>query len=367
VAKKTSKNKNSTNEKQLKIIMKKIPIILVLCIAFFAHTMRAADFIHISEIFYNTSPNEAVTASSFSNGEYLEFFNAGLNPVNMEGWVVRGDGDADIYTFGSVIIQPRSFLILAHRYNWTPDFELSEVFTDMDEDGGQIVYQNKIILTNTGKFVRLFDPTGLLRDSIYSGDVTSIQSVSDQLIATNPNDTPASECRSVQRKIVEFDDRGVAISCHLHWYVDIARPFDLSPFYTVLVNETVSFEYDAAGNRIARTIILQQLNTSQSTLLDIDDYDWWKSDNPLSDIIDEFQVKIHPNPTHGRVTVEIDMEGRDIESIELMVVTQNGMLIVHKRTTSALISVDLMGAPIGNYTLYITINGRAQQYKIVKL
>jgi len=329
--------------------------------------MRAADFIHISEIFYNTTLNEVVTASSFNNGEYLEFFNAGNNPVNMEGWVVRGDDDAGIYTFGSVIIPPRSFLILAYRYNWTPDFELSEVFTDMNEDRGQIIYQNKIILTNTGRFIRLHDPTGLLRDSIYSGDVTSIRSISDQLIATNPNDTPSIECRSVQRKIVEFDDRGVAISCRLHWHVDIARPFDLSPFYTILVNETVNFTYDAAGNRIARTIILQQFSILQNALLDIDEYDWWKSENPLSDIIDEFQVNIHPNPTHGRVTVEIDMDGRDIENIEFMVVAQNGMLMMHRRSTSTLIPIDLVGFPRGNYTLYITINGISQHYKIVKL
>ena len=205
----------------------------MLCITFFTHTMRAVDFVHMSEIFYNTPLNEVITTPPFSNGEYLELFNAGHNPVNMEGWVVRGDGVTKVFTFGEVIIPPQSFLILAYRHSWTPDFELSHLFTNMDKNGGQIVYQNRIILTNNREFIRLYDPTGLLRDSIYYGNVTSIQPISARLIATNPNGAPIGECRSVQRKVVEFDARGVVVANHLHWHVDIARPFSHSPFYTI--------------------------------------------------------------------------------------------------------------------------------------
>lgn len=352
--------------------MKKIPFALTLCILFFAPTVRGVDFVHMSEIFYNTPLNEVITAPPFSNGEFIEFFNAGDHAVDMEGWVVRGDGVTKVFTFGQVIIPPQSFLILAYRHSWTPDFELSHLFTDLDKSSGQIVYQNRIILTNNREFIRLYDPSGLLRDSIYYGNVTSIQPISARLVATNANGAPINECRSVQRKVVEFDERGVAAGNHLHWYVDIARPFSHSPFYTqpdipappVLGNQIVSFAHDAAGNRTARTIILQPFSTSAAPL--IDDYNWW-AENPFSDIINEFRVNIHPNPTRGRLMVEIDMEGREIESIELIVAAPSGMLIFRKQTTSALIPVDLQGAPIGTYTLYIIINGQSQHYNIVKL
>jgi len=353
--------------------MRKIPLILMLCGIFFAQTIRAVDFVHISEIFYNTSLNESVTAPSFSNGEYIELFNAGHSPVNLEGWVLRGDGAAKFYEFGAVILPPHSFLILAYRHNWSPGFELSEVFTDIDEHAGQIIYQNRIRLRNTRDFIRLYDPTGLLRDSIYYGNVSSIQPISSPLTATNSHDAPASEYRSVQRKIVEFDERGVAVANHLHWYVDVARPFELSPLYVMSnipllsVNETASFTYDAAGNRITRTIVLRPVSLQNIQPMNMDEEDWWRDENPFSDVIDEFQVHIHPNPTHGRLMVEIDMEGRSIESIQLMVVAQNGVLLLRKQTTSAIIPIDLVGFPRGNYTLHITINGISQHYKIVKL
>jgi len=205
--------------------MKKHIMHILFLVSIFNFSARAVDFVYMSEIFYSTPLNEVITAPPFSNGEFIEFYNAGHNPVNMEGWVVRGDGVTKVFTFGSVIILPRSFLILAYRHSWTPDFELSDLFTDMDTNGGQIIYQNRIILTNTREFIRLYDPTGLLRDSIFYGNVTSIQPISARLIATNPNGVPINECRSVQRKVVEFDERGVAVANHLHWHVDLVRPF----------------------------------------------------------------------------------------------------------------------------------------------
>jgi len=141
---------------------------------------------------------------------------------------------------------------------------------------------------------------------------------------------------------------------------------------STLASESITFTYDAAGNRIGRRIVILRpprsaVNTAE-TMNTNDEYDdWWREENPFSDVINEFHVKIHPNPTHGRLTVEIDIEGRDVEHIQLMVVGQNGTLLLRKQTTSAIIPVDLFGFPTGNYTLHITINGQSQHYQIVKL
>ena len=214
--------------------MKKHIITILFFVSLSSFTARAVDFVHINDIFYNTPLNEVITTPPFSNGEYIELFNAGHSPANLAGWVMRGDGVTKVYEFGEVILPPQSFLLLVYRHNWSPDFELSDLFYEMDANAGQIIYQNKITLRNTSEFVRLYDASGLLRDSIFYGNTTAVQPIAARLRAENANGLHWSQCLSVRRKIAEFDERGVAVANHLHWQVTFARPFEPLATYTAL-------------------------------------------------------------------------------------------------------------------------------------
>ena len=205
-----------------------------------ASPLQAIDYVHISEIMYDSPLNEVITQPPYSNGEYIELYNAGYNAVNLNGWKLLGDGSTEIYEFASVAIQSKSFLIIAYRHSRTPEFELSEVFSNIKTNSGQILYQNKITLKNTKEYIRLYDALGVLRDSIYYGNETSIP-ISKRLIATNADSISGNECLSVQRINASFDITGTAVVNHLNWGVAVANPFSPHTNYTADQLKTIRY------------------------------------------------------------------------------------------------------------------------------
>ncbi len=193
--------------------MKKTTLILLLCSILPVHYGYAVDYVHINEIMYDSPLNEVITTPPYSNGEYVELYNAGDNPADLSGWKLLGDGVTEIYQFGEVVMPARSFLILAYRHSRTPEFQLGEVFDNLIPGAGQILYQNIITLKNTREYIRLYDSRGVLRDSIYYGNETSIP-IAERLIATNADDIPGSECLSVQRRKVQFNLNGIITASH---------------------------------------------------------------------------------------------------------------------------------------------------------
>ena len=53
--------------------------------------MQAVDYVHLSEILYDTPLNEQIVSPPYSNGEYVELYNAG-DSVDLSGWLLCGDG-----------------------------------------------------------------------------------------------------------------------------------------------------------------------------------------------------------------------------------------------------------------------------------
>jgi hypothetical protein len=128
----------------------------------------------------------------------------------------------------------------------------------------------------------------------------------------------------------------------------------------------VSYAYDAAGNRISRTIVLQQSMMRAMSMPDFDSDETWEEEKPFVDFLNDLQVKIFPNPTRGQLAIEIT--GADGENVQITVFSARGELLLTKQATaSARTAVDLSAFSTGNYILVLTINGTNQQYKIVKL
>ena len=182
--------------------------------------LPGTDYVYLSEIMYDSPLNERVTVRPYSNGEYVRLYNAGSEAADLQGWKLLGEGKTETFVLPDVTLPARSSLVIAYRSSSSPEFELSDVFPAMaDTAHTPIVYQDKVVLANTKETIRLLDAQGMLRDSVYYGNVTSIQPIADRLVAENEDSIPGSECLSVQRRRVELGEAGRAVANHLDWEV----------------------------------------------------------------------------------------------------------------------------------------------------
>ena len=121
--------------------------------------------------------------------------------------------------------------------------------------------------------------------------------------------------------------------------------------------DRVGYAYDAAGNRISRTIILtRNMAKKQARTM---------KDKEYTDILSQRNITISPNPTKGMVKVAITGL-KSTDGGTLSVFTLSGQRIESKAVSESVITVDLSGRPNGIYLLDITINGEKTSWKIIK-
>lgn len=126
----------------------------------------------------------------------------------------------------------------------------------------------------------------------------------------------------------------------------------------------IAYEYDAAGNRTVRkVIVLDKADTSNANLAK--DSKGGIDDLFYSDIQQGVQMKIYPNPTKGRVTIEIQNAKEE----------SNGVIIVYDSHGKRLISqsffgisgvIDLTGFAKGYYIMELQYDGERASWKIIK-
>ncbi|HEV8700818.1 MAG TPA: lamin tail domain-containing protein [Candidatus Polarisedimenticolia bacterium] len=140
--------------------------------------LRVGGPVAINELMIN--PAAVLDAS----GEYVEIYNSGPSPVDLQGWTLRDDG-SDFYTIPSgaaVLVQPGGFLVIAaqadaaHNGGFTADLAWSG-----------------FNLSNSGDEVVLVDRTGVEQDRIgYTGSPFtdgsggSLERVSPRLPTSDP-------------------------------------------------------------------------------------------------------------------------------------------------------------------------------------
>lgn len=120
----------------------------------------------------------------------------------------------------------------------------------------------------------------------------------------------------------------------------------------------VAFSYDNAGNRIKREIILspQGMPASQKNVSEM---------QPISDMLDDKNIRIHPNPTTGMLKVEItNYESSDLGNIDVYSI--NGHPITHSEITSHITDIDISNSPNGIYLLVIQLNGTSTTWRVIK-
>lgn len=120
---------------------------------------------------------------------------------------------------------------------------------------------------------------------------------------------------------------------------------------------SVGYSYDAAGNRISRTIILNR-NMAKKQARTLKDKDY-------TDILSQRNISISPNPTKGMV--EITITGlRESDDCAMSVYTLKGQTLKTLSVSGEVTTIDLSGQPDGIYLLDITINGEKTTWKIIK-
>ena len=128
-------------------------------------------------------------------------------------------------------------------------------------------------------------------------------------------------------------------------------------------NGTVSFSYDANGNRIARTLLFQRgdgkgrgdtEHTAAAPLL-----------ATATDTLAGLELALYPNPTDGQFSVGVGnaVEGTRLEAV---LCTPAGAVISRKTLAGESIGFDLSGHAAGVYLLRIEDGSETRIWKVIK-
>lgn len=135
----------------------------------------------------------------------------------------------------------------------------------------------------------------------------------------------------------------------------------------------VVYQYDGAGNRTYREWITLPGSKLQSEELEEENLfesgndnnnDKKGSSNVFEDRLNEYNIKIFPNPTKGVLKIQIE-ELRNIGAT-IFLFSNSGQQLVEKEYGGQNVLVDLTSFPSGVYILSIQIDEIKGEWKIVK-
>ncbi len=119
---------------------------------------------------------------------------------------------------------------------------------------------------------------------------------------------------------------------------------------------TVSFNYDANGNREAQQI------DAKGGIRYIEDGTCMLPNDRNSQLQ---SVNLYPNPTKGRVNISLASNAVD-KPIQMTVTTVNGSIILEKVVTTPLEVIDLSNQVAGTYFVKLVVDGETHISKITK-
>lgn len=121
----------------------------------------------------------------------------------------------------------------------------------------------------------------------------------------------------------------------------------------------VNFAYDADGNRVSRTITLGDDREDRGPSSDTTEVTHY------TDLIEESEISIYPNPTSGRVFVGMTSAPGDM-TFTATLFSPLGVLICRKEIESVPTEFDLSGMAAGTYVLELRCGAETRTWKIIK-
>lgn len=128
-----------------------------------------------------------------------------------------------------------------------------------------------------------------------------------------------------------------------------------------LSQSMISFSYDAAGNRISRTIVF---NTSQANAPAAPAEDE-EITEVHSEMLSEMILSIYPNPTEGILKIDIQNMPAGVKA-DISLYNSSGNLIVLEQGIDFSTTIDITSHPSGIYILKIIIGDEHTEWKIIK-
>ncbi len=132
---------------------------------------------------------------------------------------------------------------------------------------------------------------------------------------------------------------------------------------------TMAYAYDGAGNRVSRSILLNEATGLKSaSIFDTTTNKFSNDFNPekkFTDELAESQITIYPNPTRGEMVVQVT-NIKNEEAFKFVVYDMTGKIVLQKQNTKEFTNIDLSNVPAGNYILKMFIGGSSTEWKIIK-
>lgn len=130
----------------------------------------------------------------------------------------------------------------------------------------------------------------------------------------------------------------------------------IAPFSYAQNPLPIEISYDAAGNRITRKVLQVTMMAKGGNYSDSTYY------------IDQMQsvlMKVYPNPTQGKVYVEMQ-GGDEIGNSKIRLFDSHGRLIHEQEGDGDVVELDLSTYPLGYYIIDLFVNEEHTTWKIVK-
>ena len=121
----------------------------------------------------------------------------------------------------------------------------------------------------------------------------------------------------------------------------------------------VSYGYDAAGNRISRTIVIAApLKSAPAPAVE-------EQPTVYSETLSGVELKIYPNPTDGLLKVEIHNLPEN-QTAGIWLYNMSGKLVTSFKGVTGFATVDISGQPQGTYLMKIVAGEYQTEWKIIK-
>lgn len=133
--------------------------------------------------------------------------------------------------------------------------------------------------------------------------------------------------------------------------------------------QTIEYTYDAAGNRTSRKVIPAgppSAPAQEQTNEPFDNNNEEKQKPEVyNDIIAETELKIYPNPTRGKLKIDIVNYETNTNG-NVKVFDLGGRLVYTINNLSQSMEIDITNEPAGSYIMVIVVNNQKSEWKIIK-